>query len=53
MGVFIALESKSKCIVYSDKKLDGIYYLAADYNMDGKISIFDIVKINNVIVGGN
>ena len=40
-------------IVYSDKKLDGIYYLAADYNMDGKISIFDIVKINNVIVGGN
>ena len=40
-------------IVYSDKKLTGLYYTAADYNNDNNISIFDIVKINNKILGGN
>ena len=40
-------------IVYSDKKLTGLYYSAADYNNDNNISIFDIVKINNMILGGN
>ena len=40
-------------IVYNDKKLVGIYAIAADYNGDDDISIFDIVKINNKILGGN
>lgn len=40
-------------IVYNDKKLVGIYAIAADYNGDDDVSIFDIVKINNKILGGN